>query len=71
MIMVMIMVMDDHHVVLSIICGFPIFSMGIFASSAKAGIARPSETTVASATTNLFMDILPGHRTTIKNIYGK
>src|SRR6478672_12983082 len=32
-----------------IMCGFPIFSMGIFASSAKAGIARPSETTVASA----------------------
>ena len=32
-----------------VICGFPIFSMGIFASSAEAGIARPSETTVASA----------------------
>jgi hypothetical protein len=34
--------------------------VGIFASSAKAGMARPSETTVASATTNLFTGFLSG-----------
>ena len=72
MITVMIMVMNDHHVVLSHKCvRFPIFSMGIFASSAKAGIARPSERTVASATTNLFMDFLRLIETTKTNIYRK
>jgi hypothetical protein len=54
-----------------IMCGFPIFSMGIFASSAKAGIARPSETRVASATTNLFMGFLRLIETTRQDIYRK
>ena len=58
MIMVVIMVMDDHHVVLSHHVWLSHFSMGIFASSAKVGIAGPSETTVASATTKLFMGFL-------------
>ena len=61
MIVVMIMVvMDDHHVVRFHHVRLPIFCMGIFASSAKAGIARPRETAVASATTNLFTDFLSG-----------
>jgi hypothetical protein len=60
MVMVMIVVMDDHHVRFPIMCGFPIFSMGIFVSSAEAGIARPRETTVASATTILFTGSLSG-----------
>jgi hypothetical protein len=39
-------------------CGFAISGFAIMPSSAKAGTARPSEVTAASATTNLSMGFL-------------